>query len=312
MEYVIVPKNPVIVVDPGEKFAIETEDSYNGRIRTKDQLPTLEFLPELASLELNPLGGPVYIRGAEKGDVLIVNIIDIIPDEQGVTCFVPGEGPLADSASWPECQGPFTHIIKHVPGVSGTTSDGKGVFSHKIKWNLKPLIGTIGVAPDRPIMRGSDSLLGQGPWGGNFDCRDICKGSKLHLPVYNEGALLYVGDVHATQADGEFYGEADETRAEIILSCDIVKNKTVPFPRVEKEESIIQLSCGKPLENAVIQAFFWLMDWLVTEYRIDRKEAYMQMCLNPDLRINIYQIVSINRLQYTAGIEFPKKYLNSS
>jgi len=309
MVYDMIPKAPIITVEPGEKFVIETEDTYNGHIRTNDQLPIPEVLPELLTLKFNPLGGPVYVRGAKKGDILVVNIIDVIPDGQGVTCFIPGEGPLADSATWPECRGPFTHIIKHLPGPSGTTSDGTGVFSSKITWDLHPLIGTIGVAPDRPVMRGSDSLLGHGPWGGNFDCRDICKGSKLHLPVYHEGALLYTGDVHATQADGEFYGEANETRAEIILSCDITKDKAIPFPRIEKEESIIQLSCGKPLEEAVKQAFLWLMEWLVTEYKMDKREAYMHMCINPDVRINIYQMVSIDRLQYTAGVEFPKRDL---
>jgi acetamidase/formamidase len=305
----MIVKKPTIVVEPGERFVIETEDAYNGRIRAASQLPTPEALPELANFELNPLGGPVHVKGAQRGNVLAVDVLDIIPDEQGVTCFVPGEGPLADSASWPECRGPFTHVIKHVPGPSGSMSNGKGILSPSVSWDLKPLIGTIGVAPEKPILQGSHSLLGQGPWGGNFDCRDICKGSKLYLPVYNEGALLYAGDVHATQGDGEFYGEADETRAEIVLSCNIIENKRIPFPRIEKDTSIIQLNCGKPLENTITQAFLWLMEWLVTDYGMERKEAYMHMCVNPDLRINVYQMISIGRLQYTAGVEFPKKYL---
>lgn len=301
---------PAITVEAGEEFIIETEDATSGRVRKETDLPTKSLMinlwdknPSLA----NPLGGPVYINGAERGDTLVVKIEDIIPDEQGCTLIVPGAGPLNDSFNWAECRGPYTRIIKHIPGPSGTNSDGKAIFSPKISWEMSPFIGSIGTAPDVEIQTSS---VGQGPWGGNIDVRDICKGSKLYLPVYHEGGLLFVGDVHGSQADSELTGTADETRAEVKLSCEVLKNKSIPYCRIEKADSLVQLNSYRPLEDAVMQSFQWMMDWLVTEYHMDKKEVYMLMSSDPYVRINIYQMCPLDRIQYTVGVEFPKKHLS--
>jgi len=300
---------PVIKVSPGEIFALETEDNVCGLIRSDSDMPTREVLGHLLETSPilgNPLNGPIFLDGAKRGDVLVVRIIDIIPADQGYTALVPGTksfNPLRDSASWPECQGPFTRIIKHLPGPSGTTSDGKGIFNSNTIWNLKPFIGTIGVAPELEVV---SSVSGQGSWGGNLDCRDISKGNRLYLPVYVDGGLLFVGDVHATQSDSEFTGLADECRAEVILSCDVIKEKTIPYPRIEKPNSIIQLTNGIPLERAITQAFLWLMEWLADEYKMNKRDVCLQMSVNPDVRINVYQMAGDLA---TVGVEFPKKYL---
>ena len=292
----------------GERFVVETEDAYGGLIRTNEKLPTPENVPGLrpGTLWGNPLAGPIYVEGADKGDVLAIKIEEILVDEQGVTCFEPGLGPLQDSKRWSECNGPFTHIIKHLPGPSGTTRDGKGVLTDKVIWDLKPFIGTIGVAPELEVV---SSVTGQGSWGGNIDCRDIRSEATLYLGCQNEGGLLFIGDVHASQADTEFCGVADETRAEITLLCEVVKNRRIFNPRLEKADSIIALCSSRPLENAVTTAMLDLMEWMVSEYGIDQKEAYMHLTINPDLRVHIYQMVNAGRLGYTAGVEIPKKYL---
>jgi acetamidase/formamidase len=239
----------------------------------------------------------------------VVNIHDIVVADQGVTCIVQGVGPLADSAKYPDCHGPATRIIKHLPGPSGTTSDGKGVFSDRLTWDLNPHIGTIATAPERPVMAGADTVFGQGPHGGNMDCRDICKGHKLMLPVAVEGAYLYVGDVHASMADSEFYGIADESRAEVTLSCELIPQKEIPWVRLETPEAIIQLHSFRPLDDAIKQAFFWMIDWLVQDYGFSPREAYMHMDVNPQVRINVYQMIMLRRINYTVGVSFPKKYL---
>jgi len=307
-EYEIVRKDPLLRVSVGEEFVIETEDADNGTIRTEYDLPESAVGSE--TVHYNPLGGPVFVEGAEKGDVLVVNILDVVPEQQGHTLILRDGHPLQDSARWSECRGPYTHIIKHLPGSSGTMSDGKAVFDKQVVWGLHPLIGTIGVAPERGVESGADSNLGQGPWGGNLDCRDICKGSKLYLPVYHEGGLLYAGDVHGTQGDTEFTGVANEARAEVFLSCEIIKDKTIPFVRIEKEDSIVQLNCYRPLEDAITQAFLWLMDWLVTDYEMKPRDAYMIMSVNPYVRVSVYQMVKLGRLEYTVGVQFPKEHLS--
>ena len=300
--------SPILRVKPGESFVVETEDALSGNIRSEDRLPTPMHVPTLliSPPELNPVAGPIYVEGARKGDLLAITIDKIIVDEQGVTCFVPGVGPLNDSKKWSECNGPFTHIIKHLPGPSGTTRDGKGVFSDKITWDLKPFIGTIGVAPEREF---ESSLLTQGTWGGNMDVRDMKEGTTLYVNCYNDGALFFVGDVHASQADTEFYGIADETRAELTLRCDIIKNKQISNPRLEMADSIVALCSSRPMDDAIQTAMLNLMEWMVTDYGVDPKEAYMHLCINPDVRVNVYQMIKFLRIGFTAGAEIPKKYL---
>jgi acetamidase/formamidase len=306
----MVIKEPRLRVKQGEKFVCETEDALNGMIRREDQLPLPEVLgPRFQRFELNPLAGPIYVEGAKPGDMLAVTLHDIVVEDQGVSCIVPGVGPLADSAKYPDCHGPFTKIIKHLPGPSGTTSDGKGVFNDRITWDLNPHMGTIGTTPLRPVAEGADSVFGQGAHGGNMDVRDVRKGNKVMLPVFHEGAYLYIGDMHASQGDSEYYGIADESRGAVTLSCEVVPNKPIPAPRIETPTSIIQLHSFRPLEDAIHQAIFWLIDWMVTDHGISPREAYMHIDLNPDFRIHVYQMVKLRRINYTVGAEIPKKYL---
>ena len=95
----------------------------------------------------------------------------------------------------------------------------------------------------------------------------------------------------------------------MLQSCKVIKNKTIPFVRLEKPESIVSLYSFRPLEDAVETAIVNLMEWMVTEYGVSERDAYMHVCINPDFRINVYQMVRLGRLQYTAGAEIPKKYL---
>lgn len=309
-EYEMVPKEPKLVVQPGESFVVETEDALNGLIQREDQLITPETLGAgFQAVELNPCAGPICVEGARAGDVLVVHIQDIVVADQGVTALLQMWGPFKDSVTYAECRGPYTRIIRHLPGPSGTTSDGKGVFDGRIAWDLKPHIGTIGTAPLRPIASGAHTALGQGPHGGNMDSRDICKGSKVLLPVAHDGAYLYLGDVHASMADAEFAGLADESRAEVTLCCEVIPQKRIPWVRVETSDAIVQLYSFRPLDEAVKQAFFWLVDWLVEDYGFSQRDAALQMGANPDVRIHIYQMVILGRIDYTVGVSIPKRYL---
>jgi len=311
MEYVFDGrKGPVIRVRPGERFLVETEDAFSGRIHTREDLlrshtfPTAQVTPRLS----NPMAGPIYVEGAEKGDVLAVSIESITVDEIGRTTWTEFRGPLCNSPRWPELGEPYLHTIRHLPGPSGTTRDGRGVLNEKTTWDLCPFIGTLGVAPEVEV---TTSAVGQGPWGGNLDCRDMKEGTIAYIPVYHEGALLYLGDVHASQGDTEFYGAADESRAEVILKCEVIKNKKIPFLRLEKPDSILSLFCYRPLEDAVETAIIYLMEWLVEEYGFTPREAYLHTTVNPDFRVHIYQMVRIGQIQYTVGAEIPKRYLSA-
>jgi len=294
-----------------ERFAVETEDAENGLIRTEADLPIYETLgATMTDGRSNPCAGPIYVDGVRAGDVLAVTIHDIIVDDQGFTYLTPQFGPLSDSATYPDCRGPYTKIIRHIPGPSGTTSDGVAVLDDHFSWMLQPHIGTIGTAPARVASAGADTLYGQGPHGGNVDCRDVCPGHTVLLPVAVDGAYLYLGDVHGSQADTEFYGLADETRAEVTLSCEVIPQKSIPAVRIDTPERIIQLYSYRPLEDAVRQAFLWMLEWLVQDYGFSPRDAYLHLGVNPEVRVHVYQMTKIGRLNYTVGVSFPKHHLS--
>jgi amidase len=302
-------KKPIMTVSQGESFTLSTEDNLSGLVKTEKDLPLPEkLLPfsKAVPVKNNPLTGPVFIKGAQLGDLIEVTIEKIVPNDYGITNIIPDSGIFWNSLKRPELSVPYTKIIKHLPGPSGTTRDGIGVFNEKVSYKLAPFIGTIGVCPEFEIL---SSMTGQFPCAGNWDIRDIKEGSKLYLNCYHEGALLYLGDVHGSQGDIEMTWSADEIEAEVTVSCKVIKNKQIPYARIEKEDSLVQIFVYSPMEDAVQKAIEYLMDWVVEDYGISPRDAYMMFGVIPDFRINVYQMVRHPMFQSVVGAEFPKKYL---
>lgn len=300
---------PLLHVHPGESFEIETYDASTGFFKSPEDKaipghrPGFDRVPPLA----NPIGGPVLLEGAEKGDVLVIQIEAITVDSYSWIAVGPRRGPLGESTRWPELSADYTtKIFKHTPGPSGTTRDGTLHFSDKISWPITPFIGTIGVAPDREV---TTSLDGQGEWGGNLDIRDVTPGNKIYLPIFHPGARFYLGDVHASQGDTEFTGTAAETKATVRVKLDLIKGKKIPWMRIEKPGSIVAIHANRPLEVAVETATFHLMDWLISDHGFTPTDAYCLVSTCPDFRINVYQMCKIGKLSFVAGAEMPKRYL---
>jgi acetamidase/formamidase len=300
---------PLLRVKPGESFELETYDASTGYFKSADdqavpaRRPGFDRVPPLA----NPIAGPVYVEGAKRGDVLVVNLEDIVVDNYSWIAIGPRRGPLGESTRWPELSGAYTtKIFRHTPGPSGTTRDGTLHFSDTISWPITPFIGTLGVAPDREV---TTSLDGQGEWGGNLDIRDVTVGNRIYLPVFHDGARFYLGDVHASQGDTEFTGTAAETKATVRLNLELVKNKRVPWLRIEKPHSLIAVHAARPLEVAVETATTHLMDWLITDHGLTPTDAYCLVSTCPDFRIHVYQMCKIGKLSFVAGAEIPKNYL---
>ena len=302
---------PLLKVESGESFEIETYDASTGYFKTEDdkaipgRRPGFDQTPPLA----NPIGGPVYLQGAERGDTLVVDIEDILVDDYSWIAIGPRRGPLGESTRWPELSGEYTtKIFRHTPGPSGTTRDGTLRFNDRISWPITPFIGTLGVAPHREV---TTSLDGQGEWGGNLDIRDVRPGNRIMLPVMHPGALFYLGDVHASQGDTEFTSTAAETKAAVRVKLSLIKQHRIPWMRIEKPESIISIFAYRPLEVAVETATTHLMDWLITEYGFSATDAYCLVSTCPDFRINVYQMCRLRHINYVAGAEIPKRYLKA-
>ena len=143
-----------------------------------------------------------------------------------------------------------------------------------------------------------------------MDCQDIKEGTKVYLQSFNKGGLLFFGDVHASQGDGEVTGIANEVAAEVTLSCDVVKNKHLNNVRLETPESLISVYCYRPMEEAVRQAVRDLILWLEEDYGMSKREAYMLASICPEFRIRVYQdCTGLGRLMITVGAELAKKML---
>jgi acetamidase/formamidase len=300
---------PLLRVRPGESFEIETWDASSGYFKTSADKANPALRPgfDRTPPHANPIGGPVYLEGAERGDTLVVTIEYIVVADYSWIAIGPRRGPLGESTRWPELSTDYTtKIFRHTPGPSGTTRDGTLHFNDRLSWPITPFIGTLGVAPDREV---TTSLDGQGEWGGNLDIRDVCPGNRILLQIHHAGALFYLGDVHASQGDTEFTGTAAETQATVRLRLEVIKGKRIPWLRIEKPESIVAVHAYRPLEVAVETATIYLMEWLISDFGFTPTDAYCLVSTCPDFRIHVYQMCKIGKLSFVAGAELPKQYL---
>jgi len=300
---------PILEVELDESFVAETEDCFLGALRDNpNRLYPRDIMPYSTRVPacLNPLCGPIYVNGVEPGDVLVVDIVKIGKILNGVTCTIPGAHHFTGLSGWEECDQMYTGIIEHAEG-KGTWQYGEHIYT----WELKPFLGTFATAPEWEVLSSLTTSFGSSPaCGGNLDCRDIREGTKVYLQSFNRGGLLFFGDMHASQGDGEVTGIANEVAGEVTLRCNVIKNKTLNNIRLETKESLISLYCYRPVEEAIKQALKDLILWLEEDYGMTKREAYVLSSICPNFRINVYQVCSgLGRLMTTVGAEFPKNML---
>jgi len=282
---------PMIWVKPGEVVEIETHDHFGDVVKIGQELR--EAVEKDLLHFVNPVTGPIYVEDAEPGDTLVVEILDIKIPEIGVITASPSSGALKGLIEIPEIVTKFLKIRK-----------GKVIYEtndrNRVEIPVNPFIGTIGVSPEVETI----STTTPGQHGGNMDCPDIKPGNKLYLPVFKEGALFSLGNIHALQGDGEICGTALEVSALVKLKFNLVKGKRVNWPRVESPEEIMTICSDKPLEEAAKLALTELIEWMETDYGFNKIDAYMLLSLVA--KLNITQMV--NPL-YTITAKIFKQYL---
>jgi acetamidase/formamidase len=205
---------PVIEVDPGETIEFEVTDASGGQLNRDS---AVEDVAALDFSRVNPVTGPVFVKGAKPGDVLEVEIRSLRPRDWGWTAIIPGFGLLAD-----EYPDPWLRIS------SVDAASGHVAFLDDILLPYEPFPGTIGVAPAEP---GEHSIVPPSRWGGNMDIKHLRAGTRLLLPVGVEGALFSVGDTHAAMGDGEVCGTAVEAPMDIALRLSLRSDLSIPAPQ---------------------------------------------------------------------------------
>lgn len=255
----------VEVIEPSDVIKVKTNDCFFQQIYNEEQV-----LTEIDYDRLNPATGPIYVEGAEQGDLLQVKVISIDVANKGVAAVVPNEGVLGDQVSKP--------MIRVVDII-----DGYAIF-HGIKLPIRPMIGVIGVAPAKE----DGEWATDSPWkhGGNMDTNDITAGSTLYFPVNQNGALLALGDCHAIMGDGEICFTGLEVPAEVTLEINLIKDKKIKWPLLETDGYTMVIASGNNLDSALYEATSETVKYLEGALGLEWEDAYILTSLAVDLKIS--------------------------
>jgi acetamidase/formamidase len=286
---------PVLTIDPGAVIACETHDAFEGKIRAETDKPSaiLNFP------FLNPQNGPLYVNGAEKGDALAVYIREIRPrgpQPAGTTCLIPEFGGLVGTGATAMLNAPLPERVRKL----NVTAEGGVVWNDRITLPYEPFIGTIGTSPEIEAI----SSLQPDYYGGNMDLPDVAPDSVIYLPVNATGALLYLGDCHAAQGDGELCGVAIEHPTVTTVQVDLIKNWRIAWPRLETATAYMTIGSGRPMEDAARIAYRELIRWMAADFGFDELDAYL--LLTQCGRVRLGNMVDP---KYTLGASILKSYL---
>jgi acetamidase/formamidase len=286
---------PIATVQPGETFQVSTLDAFGNRIDS----PDLDLSKIIQLPYVNPCTGPIYVEGAEPGDTLAVAIGEIsITRDYAVSCLIPEFGGLCGTVYTRVLNEPLPqNIMLHPIGEAGMVFD-PNLNIPPIP--VEPFYGTIGTSPALEAI----STLSPGFHGGNMDAADICPGNAVHLPVNVKGALLFIGDGHAAQGDGEVCGVAAEVPTTGTITVDVIKGRAISTPRVVSEDFLMSIGSARPMEDAARIAFFDLVTWLASDYGFDRLAAY-QLCS----QVAHVRLANMVDILYSVVAKFPKRYL---
>jgi amidase len=266
------------------------------------------------SMDTNPLTGPFYIEGAEPNDALIVRFTKIrLNRKWGWSNYRLGLVSLAPESIERTYADQYKENLIH-PGRSDLVPWELDLERQmvrlrepvskviKLEFPAKPMLGCVGVAAESDWAPTSGP---SGPYGGNLDYNEIVEGSVVMLPIYHPGALFFIGDGHALQADGEPMGTGIETSMDVEFTVDVRKKGRLTGPRVETSEYIISIGSqpefASSLDRALSLATSDMVNWLVKEYRLEPWAAHSLIGYQGK-----YDVVTVAG---SMALKIPKMYL---
>jgi len=251
----------------------------------------------------NPLIGPFYVEGAMPGDTLVVHLNRVRTNRD--TAYQTNL--IANTALE---AGYLKSLAKYESGFTGWKIDAAAGIatvinpSDKLKpysVKLSPMLGCIGVAP-----RGEETLSSGhlGPFGGNMDSPEIKEGATLYIPVFRPGALLYMGDGHAQQGDGELPGQGLETSMDVQFTVDVVPGESLGQTRVENADSVMVMGTGGSLDEAMKSATTGMSRWLASAHGLTPQD--IAAVLGTEMH---YEIAEVVDSEYDVVAKVPKDAL---
>ncbi len=274
---------PALKVRAGEQVVMDTYDCFENQIQSEE-----ETFSSIDWERINPATGPVYVEGAQAGDILQVRIDGIELGERGVMATGPKLGVMG-------------HRIDEFKIKMIEIKENELVFDDRIKLPLQPMIGVIGVAPENEAV----SCGTPGAHGGNMDTKLITTGATLYFPIFQEGGLFSLGDVHAAMGDGEVCVSGVEIPAKVMVTLDVIKGYSIDYPYIENKAGAASLVSRESLDEAADLAVEKMIDLLQPQTDLTLAEFTMLMSAAGEVQIS--QIVDPLK---TARFFVPRKILD--
>jgi amidase len=254
---------PVLEVEPGEVVRFETNDCFTGQIASEEDLVT-----EIDFERVNSATGPVAVRGAEPGDSLVVELLEVNPGPVGFATLIPGFGQLID-----QVQSPLTRLFR----VEGETIH----MNDRVRFPLRPMVGVVGVATDGDLVLNGWA----GRHGGNLDNHLHGPGARIYFPVRQPGGMFAVGDMHASMGDGEICFTGVEIAGEVVARFDVLKGKQATWPVTELDDRWLAHATALELPEALDLVSEEAARLLVDEWGFSIEDAFIFLSVACDAGI---------------------------
>jgi acetamidase/formamidase len=230
--------------------------------------------------------GPFYVIGASPGDTVAVHVTRLRLNRD----WAISTDSLSNLAMTPELVARMRfqrQLVRWRLDVSRGVARREDAPANLSEYSvpLKPMLGCVALAP--PITEPVPDTGGFGPWGGNLDFNEIVEGTTVFLPVSVPGALLYVGDAHAAQGDGELSGAGLETSMEVEVRVDLLRGSSIPAPRVESSTHVMTIGLSSSLDDAFQKATTNMVDWLMARYQVTFPEVAQIVGTSAESRVSV-------------------------
>ena len=252
---------PIAEVEQNVLVKIETKDCFSNQIASEEQL-----IMDIDFSRINPATGPIFIKGAKRGDALAVKIHKIDLKQQGAIVTIPEEGLLGD-----EVKEARTRVCD---------IGAEEIQFLNLSLPLKKMIGVIGVATPEKTATGTP-----GRHGGNMDATVITEGVTVYFPISYEGALFGLGDLHAVMGDGEVCVAACETPGYVTVEFESLNEFAPPWPCVEAKDWLYIIVSDEDINKAFYEATEVAVRALQNALKLDWHDAYMLSSMAMDLEI---------------------------
>lgn len=267
----------------GDTIVVETADNF-GLFREMES--ENDLVEAMALTQLNPLTGPISVEGAQPGDTLVVEVVDVTVEERGHIALIPNVGVLRNHT-----RTPHTKIWE--------IRDGQAILNEDIQFPIRPIVGTFGTMPAED---GTYAIY-PGPHGGNLDDTNLTIGAFYYMPVFVPGALVMVGDVHANQGDSEIAMGIEIDGTVTLRFVDLVPGENIPYARIETADQWVFPADAPTLEEAIEQSALYAAQFLTDRLDISMEDATYLLCAVGNVRISQAAFANYN---VTVRTEVPK------